>query len=74
MEVDLAEVPEHYSVRPIQIPLPVPIYNEKYNSRFAIFTMDPETDFTNFIQNMNLGLLSETVGYERAKKHFRNNK
>jgi hypothetical protein len=36
--------------------------------------MDPETEFTNLIQNMNLPLLSETVGYERAKKHFRNNK
>jgi hypothetical protein len=41
LEVDLSEVPEHYSVRPIQVPLPCPIYSDKYNSRFAVFTKDP---------------------------------
>jgi hypothetical protein len=27
LEIDLSEVPTHHSVRPIQIPLPVPIYS-----------------------------------------------
>lgn len=74
LEVDLAELPWHHSVRPIQIPLPVPIYTEKYNSRFAVFTMEPEQTFINQIQDLNLPLLSETIAYDRAKKHFRNNK
>jgi hypothetical protein len=43
VEIDMAEVPEHYSIRPIQIELPVPIYTDKYNSRFAIFSSDPES-------------------------------
>ena len=74
LEVDLAEVPWKHSIRPIQIPLPTPIYSEKYNSRFAIFTMNPEETFVNSIQDLDLPLLSEAIGYDRAKKHFRNNK
>jgi ribosome biogenesis protein UTP30 len=70
----MAEVPEHYSVRPIQIQLPVPIYSEKYNSRFAVFTSDPESDFTAKIQDLNLPLMSEAIGYDRAKKHYRDNR
>jgi|JI9StandDraft_1071089.scaffolds.fasta_scaffold218728_1 hypothetical protein len=38
LEVDLGQVPEHHSVRPIQIELPHPIYSDKYNSRMAVFT------------------------------------
>lgn len=74
LEVDLSEVPWKHSVRPIQIPLPIPIYTEKYNSRFAIMTLDPEEDFVNQISGLNLPLLSEAIGYDRAKKHYRNNK
>ena len=70
----MAEVPWKHSVRPIQIELPIPIYSEKYNSRFAIFTLDPEEAFINSIQDMDLTLLSEAIGYDRAKKHYRNNK
>ena len=58
LEIDLANIPEQHSVRPIQIPLPHPIYSEKYNSRLAIFTLDPETDFTKKIEDLNLPLLS----------------
>jgi len=70
----MAQVPEQYSIRPIQIELPIPIYSEKYNSRFAVFTSDPESDFTNKIQDLNLPLLTEAIGYERSKKHFRDNR
>ena len=74
LEVDLAEVPWKHSVRPIQIQLPNPIYSEAYNSRFAIFTMDPPEAFISNIQDLELPLLSEAIGFDRAKKHFRNNK
>ena len=40
----------------------------------SIFTMDPEEQFINKIQDDDLPLLAEAVGYDRAKKHFRNNK
>ncbi len=70
----MAEVPENYSIRPIQIPLPVPIYSDKYNSRYLIFTMDPENEFTDKIQDLSLPLLTETIGYEKSKKHYRDNR
>ena len=36
--------------------------------------MDPEEVLVNQIQELELPLLSEVVGYSRAKKHFRFNK
>lgn len=74
LEIDLSEVPLHHSIRPIQISLPAPIYTEKYNSRCAIFTTDPESDYNKKIDGLNLPMVSESIGYERAKKHFRDNK
>jgi len=41
LEVDLSIVPEHYSIRPVQIPLPYPIYSEEYHSRFTILVSNP---------------------------------
>ncbi len=54
LELDLAKVPQNYSIRPVQIELPHPIYSEKYNSRFTIFTTDPESNYTEKIQNFRI--------------------
>jgi hypothetical protein len=40
----------------------------------AVFTTDPEQTFVTEIQSLELPLLSEAIGYDRAKKHYRNNK
>lgn len=74
LEIDLSEVPLHHSVRPIQIPLPAPIYAPKYNSRCAIFTADPQEEFSKQLDGLDVPMVSEAIGYERAKKHFRDNK
>ena len=63
LEVDMAELPEKHSVRPIQIPLPHPIYGEEYNSRFAVFSMDPESDYAEVVDGLEVPLLSEVIGY-----------
>jgi hypothetical protein len=41
LELDLDQIPEHYSIKPVQIPLPFPIYSEDFNSRLTIFSCDP---------------------------------
>ena len=74
LEVDMGQVPENVSVRPIQIPLPHPIYGEQYNSRFAVFSRDPESDYAKVVEDLEVPLLSEVIGYDRAKKHFRDNR
>ena len=58
LEFDLSKVPEHYSIRPVQIELPHPIYSEKYNSRFTIFSSDPENNLTDKIQDLDIPQIS----------------
>ena len=74
MELDLAKVPQNYSIRPVQIELPHPIYSEKYNSRFTIFTTDPESNYTEKIQNLNIAQIAEVIGYDKVKKNYKENK
>ena len=52
LEVDMGHVPENMSVRPIQIPLPHPIYGSQYNSRFAVFCRDPESEYAEVLANL----------------------
>jgi hypothetical protein len=40
VEVDLARIPEEYSIRPIQIELPFPIYSAEFKSRYTIIASD----------------------------------
>ena len=58
LELDLSKVPEHYSIRPVQIELPHPIYSEKYNSRFTIFSSDPENNLIDKIQDLSIPQIS----------------
>jgi hypothetical protein len=66
----LSELPTEYSVRPIQIPLPFPIYRPEFNSRYSIICTDPANDFTEKIEKMDLSMLSDVVGYEQMKKNY----
>lgn len=71
LELDMARVPSTYSIRPVQVELPVPIYSEKYNSRFTIISTDPETAFTEKIQDLNIPMIAEVIGYEKLKKSYK---
>jgi hypothetical protein len=61
IEFDMSKVPTHYSIKPIQIPLPHPIYNS--DSRFTIFVSDPEREYTDKIQDFNIPQIAEVIGY-----------
>jgi hypothetical protein len=70
LEIDASKVPENYSIRPVQVSLPHPIYKQE-SSRFTIFSCDPEKEFTDKIQNMEIPQIAEVIGYEKAKKNYR---
>lgn len=40
----MSKIPEEHSVRPIQIPLPNPIYSSENKSRYTIITSDEMED------------------------------
>lgn len=70
LEIVTSKVQEQHSVRPVQVELPHPIYTEEYNSKFAIIVTDPQTQYTEKIQDMNIPLVAEVIGYEKLKKEF----
>jgi ribosome biogenesis protein UTP30 len=61
LEIDMSRVPTNYSIKPIQISLPYPIYNA--DSRFTIFVSDPERDYTEKIQDFTIPQIAEVIGY-----------
>lgn len=73
-QIELSVIPEHHSIRPVQIPLPIPIYSQQYHSRFTIFSCDPEKELTDRLQHLQVPQIGEVIGYERVKKHYRENK
>lgn len=70
VEIVLSKVPEQYSIRPIQISLPVPIYSESLNSRFCIFTKDPQREFKDKIKDMKIPLIAKAHGFSKIAKKF----
>ena len=70
LEIVTNKVPEHHSIRPVQVSLPHPIYTEAFNSKFAIIASDPAQEFTDKIQDMDIPMIGEVIGYEKLKKEF----
>lgn len=67
----LAVVPEEYSIKPVQIPLPVPIYSEQFNTRSAIFVTDPQREYKDRLQDLSVPTVAKVIGYEKLKKNYK---
>lgn len=66
----LSEVPKKYSPKPLQIPIPHPIYGQKYSTRACMFIKDPEREFLDKIQDLNVPCLAKCVPYKTLKKEY----
>jgi len=45
IDVLLNKLPESYSIRPVQIKLPVPIYGEDFLTRSCVLCKDPQREY-----------------------------
>jgi ribosome biogenesis protein UTP30 len=70
LEIILSEVPTQYSIRPLQIKLPVPIYSPENQSRFCVFSRDPQREFKDKIQDLNVPCIGKVVGYTKLVKKY----
>ena len=66
----LSEVPTKYSPKPLRIPVPHPIYGKKYDTRACLFIKDPEREFLDKIQDLDLPCLSKCITYKTLKKEY----
>jgi hypothetical protein len=66
----LSEVPNRYSPKPLRIPIPNPIYGTKYNTRACLFISDPEREFLDKIQDLNLPCLAKCISYNTLKRDY----
>lgn len=70
LEIVMGRLPEEHSIRPVQIPLPVPIYGEQFNTRSLIFVADPSRDYKDKIQDLTIPTIAKVIGYEKLKKQY----
>lgn len=66
----LSEVPSTYSPKPLRIPIPHPIYGQKYDTRACLFIKDPEREFLDKIEDLNLPCLAKCIPYKTLKKEY----
>ncbi|EGR27405.1 hypothetical protein IMG5_195870 [Ichthyophthirius multifiliis] len=70
IEIILSQIPENYSIRPLQISLPVPIYGKNYNTRFCIFSKDPQRDYKEKIKDLDIPCIEKIIGYSKIDKKY----
>lgn len=51
-------------------PLPNPIYGEEFDSKFCIFTNDPQRDFKNKVKSLHIPCISRVIGNSKIDKKF----
>lgn len=71
LEIVMGRLPTDYSIRPVQISLPTPIYSADYNTRSVIFVADPQRSYKDKIQDLKLTTLAKVVGYSKLKKNYK---
>ena len=66
----LSEIPSRYSPKPLRIPIPHPIYGPKYDTRACLFIKDPEREFLDKIEDLNIPCLAKCITYNKLKKEY----
>jgi ribosome biogenesis protein UTP30 len=69
LEIVLSEVPARYSIRPVQIKLPEPIYGPQFQSRFCVFSTDPQRAYKDKIQDLDVPSIAKVIGYTKLVKN-----
>lgn len=70
IEIVLSKVPEEFSIRPLQIALPVPIYGAEQGTKFCIFTKDPQREYKDKVKNLEIPTVARIMGYSKIDKKF----
>jgi ribosome biogenesis protein UTP30 len=71
VNVCMSEVPLIATPRPHQVELPHPIYGPDFSTRAVLFVKDPEEDFKEKIEDLNVPSLAEVIGLKRLRDDFR---
>ena len=66
----MAEVPVLFTPRPQKITIPHPIYSAAKDTRALLIVKDPERDFKDVVEDMNLPCIAEVMSYSRLMKDF----
>lgn len=66
----MSEVPMISTPRPQQIKIPHPLYGPDFTTRACLFVKDPEREFKDKIEDLNVPCLAEVIGYKRLMNDF----
>ena len=61
IDVLLNKLPDEYSMRPVQIKLPNPIYGETFLTRSCILCKDPQREYKDKIADMNIPTIAKVI-------------
>lgn len=50
--------------------LPVPIYGPEYQSRFCVFSRDPQRAYKDKIQDLEIPSIAKVIGYKKLVKKY----
>jgi len=70
IEVVLNKLPDEYSMRPVQIKLPVPIYSDDFMTRACIVSKDPQRDYKNKIAGLDIPCIAKVIGYTKLQRNY----
>lgn len=70
LEIVLSQVPTQYTIRPVQISLPHPIYSPEYQSQFAVIARDPQREYKDKIQDLKIPTIAKVIGYSKLSKKY----
>jgi len=70
LDVILNKLPQEHSIRPVQIKLPVPIHGEDFNTRACILCKDPQREYKDKIQSLDLPTIAKVIGYTKLTKNY----
>lgn len=67
----MTRVPTNPTPRPMQVAVPKPFNTEENDTRVCIIVKDPESDFRDQIQSLNIPCIAEVIGFDRLRREFR---
>lgn len=70
VNICLSQIPVKFSPKPLRIPIPHAIYGPEYNTRACLFIKDPERDFLDKIEDLNLPCLAKCIPYRKLMKEY----
>jgi ribosome biogenesis protein UTP30 len=66
----MAEVPTLSTPRPLKVDIPNPIHSKAKDTRACLFVKDPEREFKDMVEDMNIPCMAEVKGYKELMHDF----